>query len=69
MTPKIARSASASVDGSGTGDELLPTEFPIASTAGSALPVVMVLKLAKLMPPAPNGPLGVSEAAKANPLD
>jgi hypothetical protein len=26
------------------------------------------LRLAELMMPAPNGPLGVSEAAKANPL-
>ena len=31
--------------------------------------VAALLKLAELMPPAPNGPLGVSEPAKANPLD
>jgi hypothetical protein len=47
---------------------LVPTEFPIIGLARSALPVVVMLKLAELMPPIAKGLLGVSEPAKATPL-
>ena len=64
------KSISMSVDGSGTdAGLLLPTESPVTTTARGALAVVSVLKLAELMPPAPNGPLGVNELASAKPLD
>jgi hypothetical protein len=69
-TPKTARSASASVDGSGTGDALpITPEFPAESGIGSASRAATLLKLAELMPPASNWPLGISESVKSNPLD
>ena len=49
------------MDGSGTGDGLLPTELPSDSAVGSALPVVVLLKLVELMSSAPNWPLGVNK--------
>ncbi len=69
-TLRNARSASASVDGSGTCEALpIPMELPAARTARSVLSVVAVLKFAKLVSAALNGPLGVSDSAKASPLD
>ena len=66
-TPKIAKSVSKSVDGSGTGDRLpIAAKFP-AGRAVRSVPAPL-LKLAELMPPAPKGPLNKSEPATANPL-
>jgi hypothetical protein len=68
-TPKNARSASKNVDGSGTCEALpIPTELPAAGTARSVLSAAMLLMLVELMAPSPNGPLGVSESAKAIPF-
>jgi hypothetical protein len=68
-TPNISRTASRSVDGSGTGAGLsLPTDFPTARTARPSPAIIAVLKLAELVSGASNGPLGVSESAKAIPF-
>ena len=49
-------------------DGLPTTELP-CDRAATSTPSPTLLTLAELVSPAPNGPLGVSESAKANPLD